>query len=379
LVDLTGQSVDQLTAAPMRQAAVAAARFATVVAARSWGVPAAECRVESGLIRHTPSGRVVRYARRRQEETDADKNRDLQLVRREMDAIGIDYQVVFPTPMLELGMHPDPYIEAQLSFAYTRYLTEEILVHDPRIKTMVYLPFNDPEASLKAIEYFSEKPGVVGFMVTSARYKPVHHNAYMPIYRALEERNMPLGFHASFYTTERIFEGMNRFISVHSLGFIIYNFVHITNILINGIPERFPKLKILWIENGLAWAPFIMQRLDNEYMMRTSEAPLLKKKPSEYMRENFWYSTQPMEDGNHEALELTMKMINADSQLLFASDFPHWDFNLPSQVYDLPFLNENQKRRILGENAREFFNLPPGKVANIDGTASGANGTNGHH
>jgi predicted TIM-barrel fold metal-dependent hydrolase len=324
------------------------------------------------------AGRVVRYPRRKYEQTEPDQNRDLQLVRREMDAIGIDYQVVFPTPMLELGMHPDPHIEAQLSFAYTRYLTEEILVHDPRIKTMVYLPFNDPDASLRAIEYFSDKPGVVGFMVTSARYKPVHHNDYMPIYRALEERNMPLGFHAIFHSTERIFEGMNRFISVHALGFILYNFVHLTNMVINGIPERFPKLKILWIENGLAWIPFLMQRLDNEYMMRTSEAPLLKKKPSEYMRENFYYSTQPMEDGNLEALALTMKMINAETQLMFASDYPHWDFNLPSTIYDLPFLSEQAKRNILGENAREFFNLPPGKMTNLGAaSASATNGTNG--
>ena len=302
------------------------------------------------------AGRVVRYARRRLEETEPSAPRDVQLIRREMESIGIDYQVVFPTPMLELGMHPDPRMEVAISWAYSRWLTEEILPHDPRIKTMVYLPFNDPEASLRAVEYFSEKPGVVGFMVTSARHRPVHHNDYVPVYRALEERRLPLGFHAVFHTPERILEGMNKFISVHALGFVLYNFVHLTNLVINGIPERFPGLKIVWIENGLAWVPFLMQRLDNEYMMRTSEAPLLKRKPSEYMRE-FYYTTQPMENGNLEALEMTMKMINAETQLLFASDFPHWDFNLPSTIYDLPFLSDQAKRRILGENARELYRL----------------------
>jgi hypothetical protein len=69
---------------------------------------------------------------------------------------------------------------------------------------------------------------------------------------------------------------MNRFLSVHALGFILYNMVHLTNMVINGIPDLFPKLKVIWIENGLAWIPFLMQRLDNEYLMRTSEAPLLK-------------------------------------------------------------------------------------------------------
>jgi len=302
------------------------------------------------------AGRIIRRFRAGREETDPRVPRDVDLIRREMESIGINYQVVFPTPMLDLGMHPDPRMEVAISWAYSRWLTEEILPHDPRIKTMVYLPFNDPEASLRAVEYFSEKPGVVGFMVTSARYRPVHHNDYVPVYRALEERGLPLGFHAIFHSSERILEGMNRFISVHAIGFVLYNFVHLTNLVINGIPERFPGLKIVWIENGLAWVPFLMQRLDNEYMMRTSEAPLLKKKPSEYMRD-FYYTTQPMENGNLEALQMTMKMINAETQLLFASDFPHWDFNLPSTIYDLPFLSDQAKRRILGENARELYRL----------------------
>ena len=97
-----------------------------------------------------------------------------------------------------------------------------------------------------------------------------------------------------------MFEGMNQFLSVHALGFIFYNLVHITNMLINGIPERFPKLKFLWIESGLAWIPFLMQRLDNEYLMRSSEAPLLKKLPSDYMRDMF-YTSQPIENNNYDA------------------------------------------------------------------------------
>ena len=303
------------------------------------------------------AGRIFASSRRRHEEVPDDVPRDVTLIRREMEAIGIDYQIVFPTPMLHLGMHPDAYMESELSWAYSRWMTEEIMPHDTRIKTMIYLPFNDPGQALRTVEHFADKPGVAGFMVTSARYKPVHDNVYMPIYRALEERGLPLGFHAVYHAPERIFEGMNRFLSVHALGFVLYNMVHLTNLVINGIPERFPGLKVLWIESGLAWVPFLMQRLDNEYLMRTSEAPLLKKKPSEYMRENFYYTTQPMEYDNLEALQMTMKMINAETQLLFASDFPHWDFNLPSTVYDLPFLSEHAKRRILGENAKDLFRL----------------------
>jgi predicted TIM-barrel fold metal-dependent hydrolase len=115
----------------------------------------------------------------------------------------------------------------------------------------------------------------------------------------------------------------------------------------------------MWIESGLAWVPFLMQRLDNEYMMRTSDAPLLKKKPSDYMREMF-YSSQPIElVDNKEALEVTFKMMNAESQLLYSSDYPHWDMDLPSTIHDIPFLDETAKRNILGGNAQKLFNLDP--------------------
>ena len=100
-----------------------------------------------------------------------------------------------------------------------------------------------------------------------------------------------------------------------------------------------------------------MQRLDDQFLMRPSEAPQLKRLPSEYMRENCWYTTQPMETTHPEGVEVTLEMINAETQLLFASDWPHFDFDLPSAIYDLPFLSEQAKRNILGLNAARIFHL----------------------
>jgi predicted TIM-barrel fold metal-dependent hydrolase len=93
--------------------------------------------------------------------------------------------------------------------------------------------------------------------------------------------------------------------------------------------------------------------------MRQSEAPLLKKMPSDYMRENCWYTCQPMEKSNMKALEVTFDMINADSQLLYSSDWPHFDFDTPSVIHDLPFLDEQAKRNILGLSAAKIFGLDP--------------------
>jgi predicted TIM-barrel fold metal-dependent hydrolase len=154
---------------------------------------------------------------------------------------------------------------------------------------------------------------------------------------------------------------LNRFISMHSLSFVHYSLIHMTNWIINGLPERFPKLKLIWVESGLAWIPYLMQRLDHEYMMRTCEAPALKKLPSEYMRDMF-YTTQPLERNNVKLLQSTFEAVDGENQFLFASDWPHWDFDPPSAITSLPFLNEQGKRNILGLNAARLFNLEVKKM-----------------
>ncbi len=304
-------------------------------------------------------GRVTRYPLRMTEKTEPGKLRDVQLGERWMDAMGVDYSCLFPTGMLNVGLHPQKEMEVELCWAYNRWLTERVLPENHgRFYTQLALPLSDPDASLRQVEKFGHCKGVTGFMVTTVRTLPVHDNSLMKVYRAIEERGLSLAFHSGPNWGEPVFRGCNRFLSVHALGFSFYNILHCTNWVINGMGERFPKLPVIWIEAGLAWVPFLMQRLDHEYMMRPSEAPLLKKKPSDYMRDMF-YSTQPMEIQDMEALECTFRMINAETQLMYASDYPHWDFDLPSTIYDLPFLSEKAKHNILGGTAARIFKLPP--------------------
>jgi predicted TIM-barrel fold metal-dependent hydrolase len=277
------------------------------------------------------SGRVLRSGRNHaagQHDLGAEQRRHDDVARMiwAMDMMGIDYTIMFPTPMLHLSLHPAPEVEVALARAYTKWFTSELLPQDDRIKTLVYLPFNDPAASLRFVEEFADTPGVAGFMVTSIRYRGVHSNEYAPVY--------------SFC-----------------------NIIHLTNMLVNAIPERFPRLKLMWIESGLAWVPFLMQRLDNEYLMRTSECPGLKRLPSGYMRE-MYFSTQPMErTASPQMMAASFEMMDAQNTLLYSSDYPHWDFDVPSVIYDLPFLSEQARRNILGENARKLFGIPEGKRA----------------
>jgi uncharacterized protein len=305
-------------------------------------------------------GRVTRYSMRSTEKTEQGSLRDVQLGYRWMDAMSVDYSCLFPTGMLNIGMHPQKEMEVELCWAYNRWLTEKVLPESGgRFYSMLCLPFSDPEAALRHVETFGDRKHVGGFMVTTVRsHMAVYDNAYMKLYRALEERGLVLSFHSGPNWGEPIYKSCNRFLSAHALGFTWYNILQCTNWVINGMGERFPKLPVIWIESGVAWVPFLMQRLDHEYMLRPSEAPLLKKKPSDYMRD-MYYSSQPMEIQDYEAMECTFRMINAETQLLYSSDYPHWDFDLPSTIWDLPFLSEKAKHNILGGTAARLFKLPP--------------------
>ena len=222
--------------------------------------------------------------------------------------MGVDYCCMFPTPMLFLGLHPQVEVEVAMCRAYNAWLCERVLAHEPRIVSMLYLPFNDPEATYRTVKDFADKKGCVGFMVTSPRYKPVHDNAYIKTYALLEEIGKPIAFHAAYSWDDRALQMTNRFISVHALGFMWFNMIHMTNWVINGLPVRFPKLKVMWVESGLTWAASLMQRLDHSYMMRTSDAPTLKEKPSHYMKQ-MYYSTQPMEiPDDKSVMQSTFKM-----------------------------------------------------------------------
>jgi uncharacterized protein len=296
--------------------------------------------------------------------------RDVARIREAMDGMRADYITVFPTQLLDMGWNPHTDLEPHIARAWARWMTENVLARDPRILTLLYLPFGNPEECVRLIEEFGDHPGVVGAMVTSVRYDPNFKKQYLPLYAALEERDLALGFHGSLALGDRGLHQFNRFLSVHALSFPLYHMIQATNWVVNGLPERFPNLRLLFIEGGLAWVPFLMQRLDHEYLMRPSEAPLLKRLPSEYMRD-FFYSTQPLEATDPVLLKATIDTMGPD-QLLWSSDWPHWDWDPPSKIWDLPFLDESHKRAILGENARRAFRLPPGSGADRDASVKGA-------
>ena len=283
----------------------------------------------------------------------------------ELTRIGVDYSILFPNDMLTLALYPQAELEVAVAKAYARWATEEVLPYEPRIWSMLYLPFSDPKTSLQLIEKFGSKPGVVGFLVTGNRNERIHHNEWMPVFAALEERNLTLGFHAVGYWGIRPFNMFDTFLTAHSLSFPIYNAIHLFNLVLGGVAERFPDLRIVFFEAGAAIMPLLMARLDTAFMMRPSEAPLLKKKPSEYMKE-FFYTIQPIEHPDKPGQLQAIFDAIGRKQILFATDYPHWDCDMPGAISELGFLSQSDQEGIFHGNAIRAFDLDPGGLTMTD-------------
>ena len=129
-------------------------------------------RLNAGLINTSSwpahqglGGRLAHDGGYEEDVDDTSVHREVVIARRAIESMGIDYQVMFPTPMLGLGMHPELDVEVAVSRGYNRWLCERILPYDKRIKTLIFLPFNDPPACEEFVEEFGEGCCAIGGVV----------------------------------------------------------------------------------------------------------------------------------------------------------------------------------------------------------------------
>jgi hypothetical protein len=140
--------------------------------------------MQAGMNFQSMSGRIPHQSGplEKTEDPAKDGHRFVQIVRRTVESMGLDYQVIFPTSMLHLGMNPIEEIESGLARAYCRWLTEKILPEDDRIVGLIYLPFNSPRECEKLVQQYGTRRGVIGFTICAVRHTPVHHNQYARLY-----------------------------------------------------------------------------------------------------------------------------------------------------------------------------------------------------
>src|SRR5438045_2619407 len=129
---------------------------------------------------------------------------------------------------------------------------------------------------------------------------------------------------------------------------------HLTSLICHGTFERFPRLRVVLIEGGVCWLPGLIWRLDGNYKALRMEVPWVKRLPSEYVHDHVRLSTQPLERPSRTAdLRAVLEVIGPEL-LLFATDYPHWDFDNPAF---LP-LKDEWAEQVLDTNARAWYRLP---------------------
>ena len=275
-----------------------------------------------------------------------------------MRDIGIKRSVIFPNTLLTIGSYHDHDFEVAVSNAFIDFMIDEFLDKYEQLLTCIVVPANSPDRAADLIDRVGSEKGVIGAMITAQRPTLAGDESWLPIYEAARRKNLPICFHGS-QSPHQPFDQMKSWLAYHAVGFPINIILQLTSLITSGMVERFPELKFVFIEGGINWIPWLMYRLDSCYLMLRNDAPLLKKLPSEYIKE-FYYSSQPFEKPLNQdlsSIQWIFKSFDAENQLMYASDYPHFDFDVPSVIDKIPFLSLDGKKKILGENARRLFKL----------------------
>jgi predicted TIM-barrel fold metal-dependent hydrolase len=145
------------------------------------------------------------------------------------------------------------------------------------------------------------------------------------------------------------------YIEWHTLGSAGSIMAHLVSLVVNGVFERLPALKVLLVEGGVAWLPGILWRLDTNWRALREDTPWLERKPSEVVREHVRFTTQPLEhtDGHDRLLFELLEAAGAPEILCFASDYPHWDFDDPG--FMLRRLPESWREPVMHANAAGLY------------------------
>lgn len=279
-----------------------------------------------------------------------------------MDLFGSDAALVTPGDvMLDLAMVHHEQLASSLASAYNEfYLTE---VADDPFYGAIAIAGQQPEEAAEEIETHADDSAVAAaYLPVGGLNPPLGDRRYAPIYEACERYDLPLVMHstasAPMVSFPRQFEGLNRAMSNHAIAHPFQQATNVVSMVTNGIPELY-DVDFVFQEAGLGWVPYFMHRLDGEYFAQREDAPLLEKPPSEYMKEDFYYTSQPME-GLQTAPEYVCSVarhMGGPESLMWASDYPHHDFDHLDAI--VRTLNKEfsvaELADVFGGTAREVF------------------------
>ena len=273
-----------------------------------------------------------------------------------LDFHDIEYGMLQPLSVRGMDERVPGFAEA-VSTAVNHWQHEDWTSRDKRLKGTIAVPGEDAKAAVAEIERWAGHPDFVQISMVTRAQEPLGRQRYWPIYEAAEHYGLPLGLHTlgtsghsvaaggwpSFYYEEHQAVAM-------SLAAMTASFI------LEGVAARFPKLKMVIIEGGFGWVPSLGWRMDSHWKALRSEVPHLERLPSDYMKQAFWFTTQPVEEPeNPDHLRKLIDWIGWD-RLLFATDYPHWDSDDPRYAFKC-HLSEAERRAIFNGNAKAVYGL----------------------
>ena len=286
----------------------------------------------------------------------------------DMDEEGIDVAIIFGTSIaLMVNGMADKSLAAAVCHAVNRWLVEEYLAPDPkRLKGVGLIPLQDPAAAVKELEYLAQQRSIVTAMLPTNVYGiNLGHRMFDPVYAAAQEIGMPLSVHPQTehdgqYGVWGVMgagsERMEKYSYVHMTAFPFELMIALMHLIGEGVFDRYPKLKIAFMEGACGWVPFWAERMDEHFHKLRPQWPLLKREPSEIVRSSqVAFTCEPEET----ILPYVLDTIGI-TQVMYASDYRHWDSEFPNSVHQvrkIPGMTEDKLRHVLGENARNWFNL----------------------
>lgn len=273
-----------------------------------------------------------------------------------MDTQEIDTAVLYPTAGLGIGRVRETAFAVALCRAYNDFIAEYCKA-SPRLKAVANLPVQSGQEAARELNRAVTRLGLVGGMLAAqAHSKNLGSPEFYPLYEEAQRLGVPIAIHA-FGGDDPGAEIFEQFICLHTTGHPFPVLRQLTAMVFGGIPELFPKLRIGYLEIGCGWLPYWMERMDEEWEKRGKvEAPLCKKRPSEYLKGGqIYYGCEPEE----KMASFVVSEIGSET-LMYASDYPHWDMSWPESAVLLwrrEDLSLEAKKNILQKNTERFYNL----------------------
>ena len=282
-----------------------------------------------------------------------------------LDRYDIAYAILMGNDLTTISGMPDPDLAAGITSAYNDWTNDVWISSDSRFKHSIWVTPQDPAQAVEEIERWGPHPDVVQVGIPQNDIL-VGQRHFWPIYEAAERHNLPVAFHVGAESAglngAQIAVGPPTYYIELQTGVISIGINNVISLICEGVFERFPGLKVVFLEYGYTWVSSVMWRLDREWISLRAEVPWVKRLPSEYILEHMRFGSQPLEapygiseSEKRQQLHQSLEMMSAERTMIFATDYPHWDFDDPRYV--IQRLPKHMRRPIVEDNARELYGL----------------------